>query len=101
VTGTALESVRLVRDDLDRVTFQAQAVTDGFLVMSDTFYPGWQARVDGKPAPVLRTNFALRGICLPAGDHEVVFRFEPVTLRVGLALSAIGLIICSGNHWTA
>ena len=94
VTSDAVESVRLVRDDLDRVTFQAQAVTNGFLVMSDTFYPGWVAQVDGNPAPIARTNYALRGICLPAGEHEVVFRFVPVTLRVGMALSAIGLVIC-------
>jgi hypothetical protein len=94
VTSDAVESVRLVRDDLDRVTFEARAAADGFLVMSDTFYPGWVAQVDGNPAPIARTNYALRGICLPAGDHEVVFRFEPVTLRVGLALSALGLIIC-------
>jgi hypothetical protein len=93
-TSNAAESVRLVRDDLDRVTFQARVAADGFLVMSDTFYPGWVAQVDGNPAPIVRTNYALRGICLPSGDHEVVFRFEPVMLRVGLALSAIGLVIC-------
>jgi hypothetical protein len=93
-TSDVAESVRLMRDDLDRVTFQAQATADGFMVMSDTFYPGWVAQVDGNPAPIVRTNYALRGICLPAGDHEVVFKFEPVMLRAGLALSAIGLVIC-------
>jgi uncharacterized membrane protein YfhO len=63
------------------------------LVMSDTFYPGWRAYVDGQPTSVVRANYALRGICLPAGNHEVVFRFEPVLLRVGIVLSVIGLAV--------
>jgi hypothetical protein len=92
-TNAATESVKLARDDLDSVTFQAQAATDGLLVMSDTFYPGWRAYVDGQPTFVVRANYALRGICLPAGNHEVVFRFEPVLLRVGIVLSVIGLAV--------
>ena len=92
-TNAATESVKLARDDLDSVTFQAQAATDGLLVMSDTFYPGWRAYVDGQPTSVVRANYALRGICLPAGNHEVVFRFEPVLLRVGIVLSVIGLAV--------
>jgi uncharacterized membrane protein YfhO len=75
------------------VTFRVRAASDGFLVMSDTFYPGWRADVDGKPLPVVRANFALRGICLPAGDHEVVFYFEPMTLRMGVMLSVAGLAV--------
>jgi hypothetical protein len=92
-TNAATESVKLARDDLDSVTFQAQAATDGLLVMSDTFYPGWRAYVDGQPTSVVRANYALRGICLPAGNHEVIFRFEPVLLRVGIVLSVIGLAV--------
>ena len=85
------DSVTLTSDELDRVTFRVHAASDGFLVMSDTFYPGWRAEVDGKPLPVVRTNFALRGICLPAGDHQVVFVFDPLTLKIGAVLSVIGL----------
>lgn len=85
------DSVTLVSDALDRVTFDVRAASDGFLVMSDTFYPGWRAEIDGKPLPVVRANFALRGICLPAGDHKVVFIFDPVALKIGGFLSIIGL----------
>jgi hypothetical protein len=101
VTNTAVEPVNLVRDDLNRVTFQVRAMTPGLLVMSDTFYPGWHAEVDGKPTPIVRANYALRGICLPAGEHEIVFRFDPVTLRVGLVLSAIGLVVVAVLSWKA
>jgi len=91
--ASGADTATLVRDDLDNVTWRVHAASDGFLVMSDTFYPGWRAKVDGKPMPVVRANFALRGICLPAGDHEVMFWFEPITLRVGAALSIIGLVV--------
>jgi uncharacterized membrane protein YfhO len=96
--NAAMENVKLVSDEFDRVTFQSRTTTDGFLVMSDTFYPGWQAEVDGRPTPVVRTNYALRGICLPAGDHQVVFRFEPVTLKVGAVLSVIGLLVVAVSN---
>ncbi len=101
VTNMAAESVSLVRDELNRVTFQVRAMTPGLLVMSDTFYPGWSAEVDGKPTPIVRTDYALRGICLPAGEHEIVFRFDPVTLRVGLLFSAIGLGVMAVLSWKA
>jgi hypothetical protein len=87
------DSATLASDVFDRVTFDAHATSDGFLVMSDTFYPGWRAEVDGKPAKVVRANFALRGVCLPAGNHRVVFIFDPVTLKVGVILSIMGLAI--------
>jgi uncharacterized membrane protein YfhO len=87
------DNVTLLRDDLNRVTFQIHTASDGFLVMSDTFYPGWRAQVDRAPTPVVRANFALRGICLPAGNHEVVFSFEPTTLQVGMVLSLVGLVV--------
>jgi hypothetical protein len=90
--GPGADTVTLVRDDLDQVIFQAHAASDGLLIMSDTFYPGWRAQVDGKTVPIVRANYALRGICLPAGDHQVVFRFEPTTLRVGALLAGIGLL---------
>jgi hypothetical protein len=101
VTNTAAEPVNLVRDDLNRVIFQVRAMTPGLLVMSDTFYPGWSAEVDGKPTPIVRADYALRGICLPAGEHTLVFRFDPITLRVGLLLSAIGLVVVAVLSWKA
>jgi hypothetical protein len=87
------DSATLASDEFDRVTFDAHATSDGFLVMSDTFYPGWRAEVDGKPADVVRADFALRGVCLPAGDHRVVFIFDPATLKVSAILSIMGLAI--------
>jgi hypothetical protein len=63
-----------------RVTTHLDA--PGLLVLTDSWYPGWEALVDGTPAPVLRSNVAFRGVVLPKGDHEVVFRYRPWWARL-------------------
>jgi len=67
---------------------------DGFLVLSETFYPGWNAYVDGNPTRVYRTDFSLRGIVVPAGEHSVVFRFESASFKCGLWVSLATLALC-------
>jgi len=58
-------------------------------VLSEIDYPGWQVQVDGRPAPVLRADTALRAICLPAGTHSVRFDFVPRDLVIGAAISGL------------
>ena len=62
------------------------------LVVSDSYYPGWRAAVDGRPAPLLRTNVLLRGVPVPAGRHQVRLWFDPLSVRLGFALSALALV---------
>jgi uncharacterized membrane protein YfhO len=64
--------------------------------MSDADYPGWQARVDGVNVPLLRADYALRGVALSAGHHEVDFRYRPRALWAALAVSlasALALLV--------
>jgi uncharacterized membrane protein YfhO len=61
------------------------------LVISDPYYPGWSAFLDGKPAPLLAANYALRGVAVPAGEHTVELRYRSVPLQAGLAASALAL----------
>ena len=63
-----------------------------YLVLADTFYPGWQARIDGERAAILRANYAFRAVALDAGEHEVVFRYRPLSFIVGVACSGISLV---------
>ncbi|WP_322798701.1 hypothetical protein [Thermoflexus sp.] len=65
----------------------------GFLVIGDVWYPGWRAWIDGRPAPVLRAYTTLRAIPIPAGAHQVVLRYEPLSVRAGLVLSGIAILI--------
>jgi len=61
------------------------------LVLTDLEYPGWNATVDGAASGILRANGLFRAVLMEAGDHRVVFRFDPWTWRIGLALFAICL----------
>jgi hypothetical protein len=61
----------------------------GLLVVSDAYYPGWRVSIDGAPARLHRVNVMMRGVEVPAGEHEVVFRFRPASLATGCLLSAV------------
>jgi hypothetical protein len=81
----------ITRYDLHDVEITAEMQAPGVLVLSDQWYPGWQVTVDGVDAPLLRTDYALRGVFVPAGTHQVAFRFRPLMLYFGLALAGITL----------
>ena len=65
------------------------------LVLSDAYYPGWTATVDGQPAPIYRVDGALRGVIIPAGFHDVRFQFRPTTLTPSLILLGISLLLAA------
>jgi uncharacterized membrane protein YfhO len=70
------------------VVLEVTTSQPGYLVLADTWYPGWTATIDGRSSPVLRADLAFRAVALPnAGTHRVVFRYFPVGLRAGLAMS--------------
>jgi len=79
----------------DGVRLRAEASAPGFLVLADAFDPGWTAQVDGQPAPVLRANVAFRAVPVPAGRHDVELLYRPASVRVGVVLSALGLVACA------
>ena len=65
----------------------------GLLVVSETFYPGWEAYVDGKPQPVYEVFGALRGVVLDAGSHRVEMRNRPGVVMLGAGLSGVGIVL--------
>ena len=77
----------------ERVEIATESGAPTLLVLSDAYYPGWRATVDGAPAPILPTNVLFRGVELPAGSHEVVFTFVPASWRNGLYVGAVGLLL--------
>ncbi|MFN8474262.1 MAG: YfhO family protein [Anaerolineae bacterium] len=70
-----------------RVTIETQTEQPGLLVLSDQYWPGWQATVDGQPTPIVHTNYVVRGVYLPAGKHQVVFAFYPSSFYLGLGIT--------------
>lgn len=92
----------IVEYGLHRVRVQVESDTAGFLVLSDAFYPGWRATVNGAAAPLYRANYAFRAVPVPAGAHEITFDFQPQSWRVGLAVSGVtALVVLSLLLWKA
>ena len=77
----------------DRFCLQVDAFGEGFLVLTETAYPGWVCRIDGENAPIERADFAFQAVCLPAGSHEVIFEFAPRSLQLGFMLSWTGVAL--------
>ena len=75
----------------DRVEIRASARRDTFLVLSDVDYPGWVASIDGNETRIYRTDYALRGVAVPRGEHSIVFRYRPMPFYFGLFVSAAAL----------
>ncbi|MDH3675142.1 MAG: YfhO family protein, partial [Anaerolineae bacterium] len=75
------------------LSFDISSPTSAFLVLSEPFYPGWRAVIDGQPAPLLRANYVLRAIPIPAGDHRVEVIFRPLSFTVGAVISAAAAVI--------
>jgi hypothetical protein len=92
----ARDEAVIVADEPERVAVQASMASPGLLVLRDTFYPGWQATVDGQATPVLCADHAFRAVPLAAGEHEVVFRYAPRSLRLGAAVSAAAMLVTLG-----
>jgi hypothetical protein len=85
-----------------RIILKTETTGPALLVLSEVYYPaGWKAFVDGQETEIFRTNYILRSVVVPAGTHEVVFRFDPATYRTGWILSnaawaIAGLAILAG-----
>ena len=84
---------RVTRYEPQRIELQTRNGQAGFLVLSEVYYRGWDALVDGVKAPVERVNYTLRGVALPAGEHRVEFVFRAPSFRTGAVYSALGAII--------
>jgi hypothetical protein len=69
------------------VTIHASLSSPGLLILTDAFYPGWHAYVDGKEEQILRANLFFRGVYLREGAHRVEFRYEPRAFTIGLIIS--------------
>jgi hypothetical protein len=87
VPNGASDSVSVTHYSPDRVELQATAASDGLLVLSDVYDPGWTVTVDGKRAELYVVDGVVRGVTLPAGTHTVTFDYAPSELRYGLIVS--------------
>jgi hypothetical protein len=82
--------IRLVNYDNDALTYESNAAAGQFAVFSEVYYDrGWKAYIDGKETPIVKTNYVLRGLSVPAGSHKIEFRFEPRSYILGSRITTI------------
>ncbi len=74
------------------VRLEAESKAAGYLVLSDSFFPGWRAFIDGTETPIFKANYLVRAVRFPAGRHEVVFKYKPLPYAVGKVVSVITLL---------
>jgi uncharacterized membrane protein YfhO len=85
------------------VDLEVNCQKGGDLVLSDNYYPGWKAFVDGRAAVIKRVKYLFRGVEVPEGKHQVRFIYDPASVKIGALISAaallalIGLMILSGK----
>jgi len=76
----------------NKVELTTRMDNPGLLVLSDTYYPGWKAYVDGKQVPIYPTDVALRSIFLEQGEHDVEFVYSPGSFKAGVLISGLSLL---------
>jgi hypothetical protein len=89
-------SVKIAEYGATHLRLTAEMNGPGLIVLTDTYYPGWDARVDGQAARIHRVDGVFRGVFVPGGPHEITMRFRPASQFWGLALSAAGLAAAIG-----
>jgi len=92
-TPASANAAEIIEDRRNRVVIETSSDTDSMLVLSDNYYPGWRATVDGQPAEILKANCTMRALRLAPGTHVVSFEFAPATLTAAVYVSLISLFV--------
>jgi hypothetical protein len=90
---TTKASVKMPLPGMYDITLDQPAAAGQALVVSENYFPGWQATADGKPAPVARTDYNLIGIALPAGARSIQLRFEDAAYQKGKRLTLVAILL--------
>ena len=97
----SLANIKLIEYKPNYIKYTTENTNQGLAVFSEIYYPkGWIATIDGKEAPIFRTNYTLRGMEIPAGKHTVEFKFEPQVVKTGstiVLISGLGMLLLIGG----
>jgi hypothetical protein len=90
---SAYDAAEIVDYAPERVEISVALESPGWLVLADTFYPGWQASINGQPAEILPVNLLFRAVEVPAGEHAIIFEFKPESARLGMLISGATVLL--------
>ncbi|HEV3165714.1 MAG TPA: YfhO family protein [Isosphaeraceae bacterium] len=93
--ATVSGEARIVREVPERVEIRTSSAGPAYLVLADTFDPGWSATVDNRPASIRPAYVAFRAVFLPEGEHTVIFTYSPAGFAMGRAISLGGLAVAA------
>jgi len=83
------DTVTFVKRSNNLIDLRVAIDQPGYLVVTDTYYPGWKAYIDGVRTDIFRADFAFKAVVIPAGVHHVEFRFNPTSFKIGAGISGI------------
>lgn len=92
VSAVTNASATITLDRATQVALTTHSQQGGLLVLADTYYPGWQATINGVKTPILRVNWMHRGVLVPPGEQTILFRYQSWTVRWGILLSLLGFL---------
>jgi hypothetical protein len=90
------DNIKLTSYKPNELTYESNSKNEGLAVFSEIYYNvrnEWQVTIDGKPSDVLRANYVLRALRVPAGKHTIVFKFEPVSVTTGKKIDLVSSIL--------
>ncbi|MBI3741918.1 MAG: YfhO family protein, partial [Chloroflexi bacterium] len=87
------DKIEIVKYESETVAINVTADRAGYLILADTFYPGWEAYVDGQRTPIYRADYIFRAVPIRTGSHTIIFEFHPASFVIGAWISAISLIL--------
>jgi hypothetical protein len=88
------QKVQIISESNNRLVLQTTAEENSLLVLSDTYYPGWKAFVDGKKTKICRADYTFRALPLSSGAHRVEFVYDPLSFKLGALFTILGIIGC-------
>ncbi|WP_420552778.1 YfhO family protein [Tenacibaculum aiptasiae] len=100
----SVSSIKLVKNDVTELVYETNTTGNSFAVFSEIYYKdGWNAYLDGKQVPYHRVNYVLRGMEIPKGKHEIVFKYEPTVIATGnvITLFSYALLLLVPVGWVA
>ena len=89
------DSVEIISYKPEEVVISVSVRKPKFLVLSDSYYPGWKVLVNGRPDKLYRADYFLRAVYLDSGEHEVTFIFDPLSYKIGryVSLASIAFLL--------
>ncbi|MEO0293033.1 MAG: YfhO family protein [candidate division WOR-3 bacterium] len=86
------ENVKIIEYEADKIKLEVELVSDGYLVLSEHYYPGWEAYINEERSDIICANYLFRAVSVPKGKHRVSFLFKPRSFYLGVALAFLSLI---------